>query len=194
MRRVLALVCCVAVFGTAGCALPGGVEVGGRASQVTPPPSTPPLPSGTPVSADPVAVLRADPQIPDKLKSTLVPCEDGTYPVIDRYADLTGDGTAELVVTLLGCPYDKPAVEASGVRYAFGYGFAGYAYDLATEPPTRLFGVEDGALELVPVQEYGRVLLLSRARWAPKDDPCCPSDQSIVLYRWDGTQFVEEPR
>ena len=195
MRRPLALLCGLALLWTAGCAEQGGVEIAGRASQVSPPPSAPTLPSGTPNSADPVAILRADPQVNPKIKDNLLPCEGGQYPADDRYVDLTGDGEAELVVLLLSCPdslFTKSAAEAGALRYFPGY--AAYVYDLATEPPTRLLGVEGAAIDLVPYTERGNELVLIRSAWSATDDPCCPSDQSLVLYRWNGTKLVEVPR
>lgn len=197
MRRPLALLCCLAVLCATGCATRGGVEVAGRASQVSPPPSAPTLPSGTPVSADPVAILRADPLLAPKIKSTLVPCEGGHYPTDDRYVDLTGDGEAELVVLLVSCPvggYGKQrgVLETSVAGFS---GYAAYVYDLATEPPTRLLGVEGAAIDLVPSYPgKGNELVLIRSSWSARDDPCCPSGQSVVLYRWNGTSLVEVPR
>lgn len=192
MRRVLTLLCGVTLLGAAACGVPGGVEVSGHASQVSPPPTTSPTPSGTPTSADAVAVLRADPQLDPRIKSALVPCAGGAYPIDDRYVDLTGDGVAELVVTVYPC-VDEPrgtSVPQSGAQ-ADGAGYAAFVYDLATRPPTRLLAVEDTSLELIPSKKGDHELVLIRDRWAPRDDPCCPTDQSVVLYQWDGTKFIE---
>ncbi len=189
MGRVAALLCALLA---AGCATQGGVEVAGRASQVSPPPSEPTLPSGTPVSADPVAVLRADPGVNPKVKANLVPCDGGQYPTDDRYVDLTGDGAPELVVLLLDCHddrYAKAAEEPSVVPYP---GYAAYVYNLATEPPTRLLGVEGQSIDVLPGK--GKDLVLIRGTWSSEDDPCCPFDQSVVLYRWNGSKLVEVPR
>jgi hypothetical protein len=195
MRRPLALLCGLALLCASGCATQGGVEIAGRASQVSPPPSAPTLPSGTPASADPVAILRADPQVSAKIKDSLRPCDGGHYPADDRYVDLTGDGEAELVVLLVECPdlYAKAGVplDSGMVRYS---GYAAYVYDLTTEPPTRLLGVEGPAIDLVPYTARGTDLVLIRSSWAPRDDPCCPSDQSVVVYRWNGTKLVEVPK
>lgn len=192
MRRVLALLCGVTLLAAAGCGVPGGVEVEGRASQVTPPPSTTPLPSGTPASADVIGVLRADPGLNPKIKSMLVPCADGAYPVDDRYADLTGDGEAELMVNLYLCDDAVRAkILAEGRPYGIGVGigYAAYVYDLATTPPTRLFSVEDSSVELAPSVKESGDLLVIRNRWGARDDPCCPTDQTVELYRWNGVQF-----
>jgi hypothetical protein len=195
MRRTVALLCGLALLGAAGCATAGGVEVAGRASQVSPPPSPPTLPSGTPGSADPVAILRADPLVSPKVKDGLVPCEGGYYPTDDRYVDLTHDGSAELVVTLLSCEPELRAKEGKPMAAyeAAGSGYAAYVYDLTTKPPTRLLAVEDGNVELVPYTGTGTDLALIRTKWGPRDDPCCPS-QMFALYRWDGTRLVEVPR
>ena len=154
MGRVAALLCALlaGMLVVGGCATQGGVEVAGRASQVSPPPSQPTLPSGTPVSADPVAVLRADPRVNPKVKANLVPCDGGQYPTDDRYVDLTGDGEAELVVLLLDCHddrYAKAAPEESGVLVPYP-GYAAYVYDLATEPPMQLLGVEGQSIDVLP--------------------------------------------
>ncbi|GAB1509337.1 hypothetical protein JCM33774_13780 [Actinophytocola sp. KF-1] len=177
----------------AGCATRGGVEVAGRASQVSPPPSPPTLPSGTPVSADPVAILRADPQVSPKIKANLVPCEGGQYPADDRYVDLTGDGAAELVVLLFDCHSDRYAkAAAEGVVVVPFPGYAVFVYDLATEPPTHLLGVEGQSIDVLPGKDKDLVLI--RGTWSAADDPCCPFDQSVVLYRWNGSRLVEVPR
>jgi hypothetical protein len=76
-----------------------------------------------------------------------------------------------------------------------GYGgYAGFVYDLTTKPPTRLLTVEDVAVDFVVSQQDERGLIVIRSRWAPRDEPCCPTDQSVVVYRWDGTQFIEETK
>ncbi|MPZ86000.1 MAG: hypothetical protein GEV28_38765 [Actinophytocola sp.] len=196
MRRAVAALCGLVLLGVTGCATQGGVEVEGGASQVSPPPSAPTLPSGTPVSTDGVAVLRADPAMNAKVKSTLVPCAYGQYPVEERYADLTGDGRAELVITVLSCPAKEVRQKESGAYLsspAFG-GYAGYVYNLATDPPTRLLGVEESGLELVLNTGDGRDLTVVHSRYLPRDDPCCPTDQRLTLYRWNGAALVETTR
>jgi len=191
MRTVLALLCGVTLLCATGCAIQGGVEVEGGASQVSPPPTLPTTPSGTPVSADPVAILRADPQVSDKIKSELVPCQDGSYPVDDRYIDLTRDGKAELVITLLSCPPDEAYAKprASGITWSSGY--AVFVYNLVSEPPTQLFQIEDPSIEVVRSKANSYELIVIRNKWSAKDDPCCPTDQDVSSYQWDGTKFIE---
>ncbi|MCT2583700.1 hypothetical protein [Actinophytocola gossypii] len=187
MRRLVAVLCCAVLLGAAGCATTGGVEVAGQASQVEPPPVVPPLPSGTPESVDAVAVLRADPAVPEKIKSLLVPCEGGSYPVVDRYADLTRDGVVELVATVLPCHWGQVPMpsETSGI------GLAGYVYDLSADPPTRLLALENGVELLV---DRGNRLVATASRYLAEDELCCPTDQRITFYTWNGTGFVETDR
>lgn len=203
MRRVFALLSGVMLLG--GCGVPGGVEVEGLASQVSPPPSTSPPPSGTPASTDVVAVLRADPLVTPRLKTALTPCSDGSYPVDDRYLDVTGDGKPELVVTVNPCLLDeKLAAEAGATRLpqanptggpvGYGYAYAAFVYNLETKPPTQLFGIEDSGVEIVQLKDDRRGLIVIRQQWAPEDDPCCPTDQLVAVYQWDGTRFVEGPK
>jgi hypothetical protein len=191
MRTVLALLCGVTLLCATGCAIQGGVEVEGGASQVSPPPTLPTTPSGTPVSADPIAILRADPQVSDKIKSELVPCQDGSYPVDDRYIDLTRDGKAELVITLLTCLSDEAYAKsrASGIMLSSGY--AVFVYNLVSEPPTQLFEIQDPSIEVVRSKANSYELIVIRNKWSAKDDPCCPTDQDVSSYQWDGTKFIE---
>jgi hypothetical protein len=194
MRKVLVLLCGLALLSAAGCATGGGVQIAGPASQVTPPPPPPTLPSGLPVSADPIAVMRADPEVNDKIKAQLMPCVMGSYPVDDQYADFTRDGKAELMVTVRSCPGPTKAGEPGALDSTYFGGYAFYVYNLATEPPTRLFGVEDQPVDAAIPREVGGELLVLYSKWNVKDDPCCPSDSVAVVYQWNGFQFVEVPR
>lgn len=189
MRRALVAACCLVLT---GCATRGGVEVEGRASQVEPPPSTQPLPSGTPKSADAVAVLRADPQLDEKTKALLAPCEYGQYPIEDRYADLTGDGDAELVVTVHGCPEQSRISDTPAAPYiSTTPGYAGYVYDLSDDPPVRLLGVQGDLMDLVTTGEPGQ-LILTRVQFEGTDEKF--ATEQLTVYKWDGTALVEVPR
>jgi hypothetical protein len=188
MRRALVVACCLVLT---GCATRGGVEVEGRASQVEPPPSTQPLPSGTPKSADAVAVLRADPQLDEKTKSVLAPCDYGAYPIDDRYADLTGDGEAELVVIVHGCPEQTRIMDSPAASYGFATGFAGFVYDLSDDPPSRLLGVQGDLMDLVTTGEPGQ-LILTRFRFEGTGEKF--AYEELTVYKWDGAALVEVPR
>jgi hypothetical protein len=181
MRRVVALGCGLVLL--AGCATRGVVQVEGAANQVKPPPTTTPLPRGTPKSVDPVAVLRGDPKVSAKIKSLLVPC-DGRYPVDAQYSDLTGDGVPDLVISVVQCP-----VKASAPVVRTGPGVAGYVYNIKSDPAVRLLGIEEAGVELVVETGYGLVVL--HDTYQAGDDPCCPSDQQFSVYRWNGKKFVE---
>jgi hypothetical protein len=55
--------------------------------------------------------------------------------------------------------------------------------------------MEDSGIGLLPFRGRGDSdLIVFRDRWLPGDDPCCPSETIDVLYRWDGTKFVEVAR
>jgi hypothetical protein len=164
----------------------GGVQVEGQASQVTPPPSTPPPPTDVTPSFDPVALLRADPKVSDKIKSTLTPCVQGRYPVDGRYADVTGDGTADLLVTVVSCDTKLIQDSAASQSPRSGGALANYIYDLkpkppvdvfASEEPAQLFDHDDGIIEIVQWE------------YRASDRSCCPSLQSSAVYKWSGTAF-----
>ena len=186
-RTGVVVSCCVLLAVLAGCATTGGVQLAGPAAQVKPPPTSTPLPKGTPPSEDAIAVLRADPKLNAKIKSTLVPCDDGHYPIDARFTDVTGDGTADLIVTLVPCLLVSKQSAAVAVRSMPGY--AAYIYNIKTHPAVRVFTAEDGNVELIPESE--RMFAVVRNRYLVSDDPCCPTDQSFQLYRWNGTKFVE---
>ncbi|ALG07248.1 hypothetical protein [Kibdelosporangium phytohabitans] len=187
MRRLALGLCCLTVL-LAGCATAGGVRVEGAAIQVTPPPSTPPPPSGVTPSFDPVALLRTDPKVSDKIKNHLTPCNAGRFPVDARYADVTGDDVPELLVEVTACDQrgtdQKPVPSA---EYARGNGvIANYVYDVVAKPPVDLFALEEPAV-LVDVGGKGG---LQMVHWEYRSsDRSWPSQQISKFYRWTGTAF-----
>jgi hypothetical protein len=184
MRSAWLAALCVIALSACG-PTTGGVQVEGRASQVTPPPSTPPPPSDETPSFDAVSLLRADPKVSDKIKSTLTPCVQGRYPVDARYADVTEDGTADLIVTVVPC--DTKLIQDPAPEYMRGGGvLANYIYDLKPKPPVDVFASEDpGQL----VEQRGGILQIIRWEYRTNDRSCCPSLQTSVLYKWSGTAF-----
>jgi hypothetical protein len=186
MRSVCIAMLCVITLSACGPAT-GGVQVEGQASQVTPPPSTPPPPTDVTPSFDPVALLRADPNVSDKIKSTLTPCVQGRYPVDARYADVTDDGTIDLIVTVVAC--DSKVIEdaARAGQYArSGGALANYVYDLKPKPPVDVFASEEPAQLF---DQSGGFIELVQWEYRASDRSCCPSLQSTVLYKWSGTAF-----
>lgn len=165
----------------------GGVQVEGQASQVTPPPSTPPPPTDVTPSFDPVALLRADPNVSDKIKSTLTPCVQGRYPVDARYSDVTNDGSADLLVTVVAC--DSKLIQDSAPAGArSGGALANYIYDLKPKPPVDIFASEEPA-QLFDQSEG--LIQLVQWEYRASDRSCCPSLQSSMLYKWSGTAFEQ---
>jgi hypothetical protein len=47
---------------------------------------------------------------------------------------------------------------------------------------------------VIPYPDRGNVVVVFRSVWQPADDPCCPSDQTIQLFRWNGQRLVEVPK
>jgi hypothetical protein len=186
MRRLALGLSCLMLL--AGCATAGGVRVEGVASQVTPPPSTPPPPSGVTPSFDPVALLRTDPKVNDKIKSVLTPCpQGGRFPVDARYVELTGDDVAELLVSVTYCDASA-ALGKTQSTYdpTRGTGtLANYVYDVLAKPPVDLLALEEPGI--IVARDNGVVQVISW-EYGPKDRTCCTSEISHV-YRWTGTMF-----
>jgi hypothetical protein len=186
MRRLAAGLCCLTLLG--GCATAGGARLEGPASQVTPPPSTPTPPSGVTPSFDPVALLRADPKVSDKIKSQLSPCpQSGRFPVDSRYLDVTGDGVAELIVSVTYCDFSVApgkAIDSSrGVS-----ALANYVYDVVAKPPVDVLALEQPG---IIVDQDSGVVQVTQWEYRAKDPPCCPSQQTYKFYQWTGTMFEQ---
>lgn len=175
MRKVLLVV--VSCLTLSACATTGGVQVEGPAAQVTPPPTSPPTPANLTPSADPVAILRADPKVSDQIKSLLTPCVVDHYPVDAKFSDVTGDGVPELIVAVTSCD-----TKYAGLDYRDNV--AEYVYNLKTTPPTQLLAVEQPSDILV---EDATSLTVVYLRWLARDKSCCPSGVTQTLYRWTGT-------
>ncbi|ONI81016.1 hypothetical protein ALI144C_20860 [Actinosynnema sp. ALI-1.44] len=186
MRR-LELGLCALLLVLSGCATAGEVRVEGAASQVTPPPSTPPPPSGVTPSFDPVALLRADPKVSDKIKNYLTPCNQGRFPVDARYADVTADGVPELLVAVMSCDEKTAETPAVNPDYVRGNGvIANYVYDVVAKPPVDVFALEEPAMLL----DVGRKGGLQMIHWEYRaSDKTWPSQQVSKFYRWTGTAF-----
>jgi hypothetical protein len=105
------------VAGLAGLAtiglLAGGCSAGGTGMRdegpAVPAPveRTMPTPSATPApqraSVDPVSLLRADPNVSPRVKTTLKPCASDSYPVNTSYGDLTGGSVPDIVINVTTC-------------------------------------------------------------------------------------------
>ncbi|MBP0461192.1 hypothetical protein [Streptomyces montanisoli] len=78
-----------------GPAVPAPVE------RTMPTPSQSPRPTAR--SVDPVALLRADPRVSEKIKDGLKPCGADSYPVNTSYGDLTGGSRPDLVINVTTC-------------------------------------------------------------------------------------------
>ncbi|MCE7006821.1 LppP/LprE family lipoprotein [Kibdelosporangium philippinense] len=182
MRGVAVGLMCLMLLG--GCATAGGIKVEGPATQVTPPPSTPPPPSGVIPSFDPVALLRTDSKVTDKIKSLLTPCpQSGRFPVDSRYVDLTGDGVAEMIVAVTYCDTTIPVGKVIDTRFG---SVATYVYDVVAKPPVDLLAVDQPGYIL---DQNDGVVQVTQWEYRSNDPSCCPSARTFTYYKWTGTIF-----
>jgi len=166
--------CCLVL---SGCAMTGGVRVEGPASQVTPPPSTPPQPSNVTPSVDAIALLRADPKVSANIKSLLTPCAIDRYPVDTRYVDVTEDGVLDLVIMVSTCDAKIPGFDPRT-------NLAGYVYNLKSSPPTNILTSEQPWMD---IETMDSDVYLEVYKFSARDRSCCPSETVATLYRWNGT-------
>jgi hypothetical protein len=90
-----------------------------------------------------------------------------------QYADLTGDGVEEAVVSV-----------SSGAAA----GVIGYAvYQAGPTGPVRLLAHQEPQLS---VRIEGRRLIEESPKAAPNDPLCCPSLLQRVTYGWNGTALA----
>ena len=137
MRRVLAVLCGVTLLARPAARRRAACEVAGRASQVSPPPSDAAAAQRHPGLRRRGRGVACGPAGQPQDQGRLVPCEDGYYPVDDRYVDLTGDGKAELVVTLYRCDPGSPRRGVGGPPPRTA---SGSPATCTTWPPTRRRG------------------------------------------------------
>ncbi|GHA96019.1 hypothetical protein ACIQRS_24180 [Streptomyces termitum] len=130
---------------------------------------------------DPIALLKADPKIDDRVKDDLKPCVADAYPVDTSYGNLTGGAEPDVVVNVMTCG-DAVGIGTYVYRRApAGSGTGGTGYE-------NVFTAEDAAV-------YGTIdrgdLIVTKQVYAKGDSVAYPSGEDVLTYRWAGTRFTQ---
>ncbi|MFF0434659.1 hypothetical protein ACFYU9_20795 [Streptomyces sp. NPDC004327] len=142
----------------------------------TPSPSTAPgqYSEQAPTKVDPIALLKGDPKIGQRLKADLKPCTANVYPVDTSYGNLTNSGAPDVVVNVMSC--------------GDGVGIGTYVYRQDNARYTNVFMAEDAAV-------YGTIdrgdLVVSKQVYAKGDPVAYPSGEDVITYRWTGNRFSQ---
>ncbi|MER7517356.1 hypothetical protein ABTZ91_13390 [Streptomyces sp. NPDC126499] len=169
----------------AGCST-GGTgsrdEGAARPDEVASTAPTTPKPSGSPGQVagpatkrvDPIALLKNDPKIGERLKADLKPCAADAYPVDTSYGNLTGSTSPDVVVNVMTC--------------GDAVGIGTYVYREENDRYTNVFMAEDAAV-------YGTIdrgdLIVTKQVYAKGDPVAYPSGEDVITYRWMGNRFSQ---
>lgn len=127
-----------------------------------------------PPRVDPIALLKNDPKIGERLKSDLKPCTADVYPVDTSYGNLTNSGTPDVVVNVMNC--------------GDAVGIGTYVYREENDKYTNVFMAEDAAV-------YGTIdrgdLIVTKQVYAKGDPVAYPSGEDVITYRWTGNRFSQ---
>ncbi|MFF2011942.1 hypothetical protein ACFVWY_23065 [Streptomyces sp. NPDC058195] len=146
-------------------------------AQVTP--SDDPSASARPAPrVDPVALLKRDPKVSERVRTDLKPCAGSDYPVDTSYGTLTGGPAADVVVNVMTCA-DSVGVGTYVYRRE---GNDAYRNVFAIEQPA-VYGTIDRGDLVVTTQVYEK-----------KDSVAYPSGEEVITYRWSGSRFGEHDR
>ncbi|MFJ5827681.1 hypothetical protein [Streptomyces sp. NPDC093089] len=133
--------------------------------------------TGGPQSAervDPIALLKADPKIGERLKNDLKPCVADVYPVDASYGNLTGAPAPDVVVNVMTC--------------GDAVGIGTYVYRMQSDRYVNVFMTEDPAV-------YATIdrgdLVVTQQVYAKGDPVAYPSGEDVITYRWSGNRFVQ---
>lgn len=150
-------------------------EAASTAPTTSPPPAA--LESGPDPAAervDPIALLKADPKIGERLKSDLKPCVEDAYPVDTSYGNLTNSTSPDVVVNVMTC--------------GDAVGIGTYVYREENNRYTNVFMAEDAAV-------YGTIdrgdLVVTKQVYAKGDPVAYPSGEDVITYRWSGNKFTQ---
>ncbi|MEX0169563.1 hypothetical protein [Streptomyces sp. LMG1-1-1.1] len=133
--------------------------------------------TGGPQSAervDPIALLKADPKIGERLKADLKPCVADAYPVDASYGNLTNAPAPDVVVNVMTC--------------GDAVGIGTYVYRMQSDRYVNVFMTEDPAV-------YATIdrgdLVVTQQVYAQGDPVAYPSGEDVITYRWSGNRFIQ---
>ncbi|MFF2410561.1 hypothetical protein [Streptomyces sp. NPDC058092] len=153
---------------------PAGTQPVARVTPSARPPSTAkPTPR-----VDPVALLKRDPKVGERVRTDLKPCSGSEYPVDTSYGTLTGSSSTDVVVNVMTCG-DSVGV---GTYVYRPRGNGSYENVFAVEQPA-VYGTIDRGDLVVTAQVYGK-----------KDSVAYPSGEEVITYRWANNRFSEHDR
>ena len=137
------------------------------------------------LSMDPVALLRADPEVSDAVKDSLRLCGDANFPFEIRYSPVTGAVWQDAVVNVFTCEsvgiWGRPAPPVS-------FMVAGFVYQIDESGAHKVFGVQDPGRYVVG-STGGLSVMVDLCK-----DPGIPEFcQSSTAYKWTGEGFESVP-
>lgn len=137
------------------------------------------------LSIDPVALLRADPEVSDAVKDSLRLCGDANFPYEIRYSPVTGAVWQDAVVNVFTCEsvgiWGRPAPPVS-------FMVAGFVYQIDESGAHKVFGVQDPGRYVVG-STGGLSVMVDLCK-----DPGIPEFcQSSTAYKWTGEGFESVP-
>ncbi|EPH40923.1 hypothetical protein ABT390_14165 [Streptomyces aurantiacus] len=142
-----------------------------------PPTSHSASPSPTPKSVDAVRMVKNDPKVSLAVKSDLKPCAADEYPVDVSYGNLTGAGSADVVVNVLTCD-DRVGIGS----YVYRPEGKKYENVFADEQPPVYAEIDRGDL------------VLSKQLFGKDGSVSDPTGEEIITYRWTDNRFAETER
>ncbi|MDT9689650.1 hypothetical protein Q5762_15155 [Streptomyces sp. P9(2023)] len=123
---------------------------------------------------DPIALIKADPKIGERLKADLKPCVADAYPVDTSYGNLTGGPSPDVVVNVMTC--------------GDAVGIGTYVYREDGDGYKNVFMAEDAAV-------YATIdrgdLVVTKQVYAKGDPVAYPSGEDVITYRWAGNKFSQ---
>lgn len=167
-----------------------GCSTGGTGTRDEGPAGTQPVaqatPSAVPPSSaakptpriDPVALLKRDPKVSERVRTDLKPCSGSDYPVDTSYGTLTGGPSADVVVNVMTC------ADSVGVgTYVYQRRGNGTYENVFTAEQPAVYGTIDRGDLVVTAQVYEK-----------KDSVAYPSGEEVIIYRWADNRFIEHDR